>query len=344
MGLYGALIVHDEDMDDLLPDDDYVVFLDDVLLNDDGTVAPFIEDLDVFHKTEEWLNGRIGNQMLINGQYAPLTTLPGEKEPKEGKPLLKEGDEIRLRLINSANTRFMRIDFPGQDVYKVASDGGVVQEPYLIPPIDGILDPDNEDGDNPRVVSNPDPKLGLMLTPGERAEVVFAVKGPGPFQIVWHDYPVGRHNVYYDEEGVLKAGHDHLDDGKREPVVLVEWSVKEQGNDSEDDWYAPPTFLTDIDPIIPSNEEPIGYEFGHNAPADDSVFFFGQVVDGTKLHYDMIEPQDAPVVDAYSQRYVDVANMDGESFRKDAKSCFSSFIPYCSYNNNLSMTILSSQL
>ena len=162
-----------------------------------------------------------------------------------------------------------------------------------------------------QLISNPDPSLGLLLTPGERAEVVFSVNGP-LFQIEWHDLPIGRHNVVVDvNDGTVSAGHSNELDGKRPPEVLVEWTVKSKSGMPH---YVPPTYLVDIDPIIPPDDaEIITYDFGHAAPdpTTGDVFFYGEVIDGENMSFDDITSDMAHKVTAYSTHYIDVANKDG---------------------------------
>ena len=65
--------------------------------------------------------------------------------------------------------------------------------------------------------SNPDPKQGLLLTPGERADIVFTPQGDGPVTIEWHDFPRGTHTAFEKDGGGVGLGHDHHNDGKASP-------------------------------------------------------------------------------------------------------------------------------
>ena len=165
-----------------------------------------------------------------------------------------------------------------------------------------------------RFISNPDPNKGLLLTPGERAEVVFVVKGPGPLTIEWHDFPVGSHQFeLVDEDNTLKVVHGDPMDGKRPPQVLVEWPVQETEDNMniKSGIFQPPQYLATIDRIIPSDLEPIEFHFGHQDPTPDGdIRFFSQVREDVMLSYNDIGPYEAPTVEAYSQRYIDVTNHD----------------------------------
>lgn len=106
-GLYGALVVHEDE--GLAPDvdADRMFVLDDVLLEDDGSIA----EENWNHPTQ--MHGRSGNHLLVNGQEDPLelTMRPGGVE--------------RWRLVNTANARTMVFRFPGLTVREIGADGGL---------------------------------------------------------------------------------------------------------------------------------------------------------------------------------------------------------------------------
>ena len=60
----------------------------------------------------------------------------------------------------------MRLSIPGHTMHRIGGDGGLAIAPTAIPAVP------TTDG-----VSNSDPSLGLMLVPGERADVVFTPIG-----------------------------------------------------------------------------------------------------------------------------------------------------------------------
>ena len=105
-GLQGVLVIHEaaEDMPDV--DADRAFVLDDVYLNDDGTIAPFGSGMEVMH-------GRFGNVLLVNGSE----TVPSFK--------FGAGRVERWRLVNTANARTMVVRFPGLAVRHVGADGGL---------------------------------------------------------------------------------------------------------------------------------------------------------------------------------------------------------------------------
>jgi len=111
-GLYGALVVHE--LDDVAPvvDADRVFVLDDILLEDDGSIAP------ESFAGMTGMHGRFGNTLLVNGQEDPITgTIP------------PEGVE-RWRLVNTSNARTMVFRFPGLRVREIGADGGLWRQAW----------------------------------------------------------------------------------------------------------------------------------------------------------------------------------------------------------------------
>ncbi len=87
-----------------------IVVIDDILLDDDGDVAPF----DASHMGE--MQGRLGNTILVNGHRRPVLDV------RRGEPQV-------LRLVNSANARTMLLRLPDHQLTWLASDGGPLEEP-----------------------------------------------------------------------------------------------------------------------------------------------------------------------------------------------------------------------
>ena len=111
-GLYGAYIVEEKKPIEL--DREVVWILSDVKLGADGRqVEDFGRILDLANE------GRIGNQVLINGMAA-------------GQPLkVRSGERIRLRLINAASARIFRLKLAGHAMTAIAFDGQAV-EPHAV--------------------------------------------------------------------------------------------------------------------------------------------------------------------------------------------------------------------
>lgn len=108
-GLYGAFVVRDES--EPVTTSDRTVVLDDVLLNDDGTLADFDEKPAMF--------GRQGNLILVNGRHHPVA----EVAP---------GGLHRFRFVNAANARYFRLNLPGHRMIQVGTDGGLLDEPHVV--------------------------------------------------------------------------------------------------------------------------------------------------------------------------------------------------------------------
>ncbi len=112
-GLYGAIVVHERQPPEY--DVERIFALDDIrLVPETGDLAAFTE------MPPDNMHGRHGNVLLING--APVD----EKQELAIRP----GSVERWRLLNSANGRFAEIDVPGAEWRVIASDGGILPEPY----------------------------------------------------------------------------------------------------------------------------------------------------------------------------------------------------------------------
>jgi len=137
-GLYGALIV--DESDPPVVDRDVLWMLDDWRLARDGSLA---EQFGHWHDRSH--AGRIGNRVTING-------LPPQSLD------LRQGERVRLRLVNAANARHFALTFGGHRPWVIALDGhphGPVRlgphEPLILAPanradlvIDGEADPDRD--------------------------------------------------------------------------------------------------------------------------------------------------------------------------------------------------------
>lgn len=137
-GLYGALIVEEDRPPKV--DQEVVWILSDMKLDDER------QQVDDFGRILEIANdGRIGNQLLVNGLVA------GPQRKIE----VRAGERLRLRLINAATARFFRLAVEGHDARVIAYDGqGVPPQPL--------------------------PADGLMLGPGMRVDLMIdCMKQPG---------------------------------------------------------------------------------------------------------------------------------------------------------------------
>ncbi|RXZ43388.1 multicopper oxidase family protein [Crenobacter cavernae] len=81
----------------------------------------------------DWMDGREGDYVLVNGALKPVLAL-GENE------------RVRLRVYNATSARVLRLALPGFEVWRVGSDGGLIEAPRR--------------------------EAEVLLSPGERAELV----------------------------------------------------------------------------------------------------------------------------------------------------------------------------
>ncbi len=320
MGLYGALIVHDpEQVDELdLPESEHVLLLDDILLDDAGQVAPPFPS-DPLENTLLQVNGREGNVLLVNGHVLP-------------ERLVVRGVPHRLRLINTANTRFMRVSIAGHRMYRISDDGGLLESAVEVEPIGMIPDPHHPH----RMVSDPDPSKGVLLTPGERVDVVFTPTGSQPIDVEWHDIARGRHTAFYKPDGSIGLGHDH-NDGQAQAELLMrlipfgpnddddddaDFDDDDDDADFDDDDNDDLRELAVIDPIDATGAPVIKLELGHTPPnAHGDITFFVQRKVNTgqcnpslmlcPLPFDKVTADDAPSVMVGETRILEIANLTG---------------------------------
>jgi FtsP/CotA-like multicopper oxidase with cupredoxin domain len=105
-GLYGGLIVRDPR--DPAFDDERILVLDDLKLDDEGEIAPFGDE-------HEHHAGREGDVRLVNGVLEPELEIPA-------------GTIERWRIVDAANTRFVRLSIGGRPFEIIGTDGGLVPQ------------------------------------------------------------------------------------------------------------------------------------------------------------------------------------------------------------------------
>ena len=124
MGLAGAVLARDP-ADPLAGLPESLLVISDQRFDTGNQVAA--------HTLADWMDGREGDVVLVNGQHRPrLTVAPGETR--------------RLRVVNACAARYLRLAVPGARLVRVASDGGWLPAPQPV-------------GD-------------YLLVPGERSEFV----------------------------------------------------------------------------------------------------------------------------------------------------------------------------
>lgn len=318
LGLQGMLIVKDNprDIRKKLPTDSYNLVLDDVLLDDDGQVVDAEATSPVTNAMVQ-VNGREGNTLLVSGKVNPELDVP-------------VGIPQRLRIVNSSNSRFMRISIPGARVWRVGGDGGLVESPIEILPIGQV--PVMDDGmmamggmemgcmsmgdgmgmSEMEMQSDPDLSKGLLLTPGERADLVAVFYGePGTsVPLEWHDYKRGRHMACLDDMGGISLG-DMEGDGKAPPQTMMTFNLTGRKAVPETAVaYAPPAQLADIEPIDVTGAPAVPIMFGHSNPdTNGDINFFVQMMNGMGVGFDNVTAAMAPTVQVGDTRILEVNNM-----------------------------------
>ncbi len=107
LGLYGNILVRGDGFGDAVHREE-ILMLDDLLLQADGSPAPYGRD-----RATHALMGRFGNLFLVNG------------EPAAGYRLrVSRGEVVRFLLTNAANTRTFNLSFGGARIKLVGGDIG----------------------------------------------------------------------------------------------------------------------------------------------------------------------------------------------------------------------------
>jgi FtsP/CotA-like multicopper oxidase with cupredoxin domain len=113
-GLYGVIRVRGAD--EPAADEEHILVLDDVTLDEAGSLPPHVDDYgalpDRFKR-----HGRLGNMLLVNGKVSPRLRF-------------RAGGSHRLRLLNTANSRYFDLSVPGHFLRVLGTDGGFFEKPY----------------------------------------------------------------------------------------------------------------------------------------------------------------------------------------------------------------------
>lgn len=111
MGLYAPIVIFDPKNDPTYDAERFLV-LDDIRIEKNGKVSPE-------SSMDGMMGGRFGNVLLTNGKPA-----------KEATASAEQGTIERWRIVNSANARTMQIGLEGASFRVIATDGGLLPEPY----------------------------------------------------------------------------------------------------------------------------------------------------------------------------------------------------------------------
>ena len=289
-GLHGLLIVRDpvEDQTLDLPQREHLIVLDDILLAPDSQIIePFSGSRE--EVALEMLNGREGNLMLLNGRNEPTMTM-------------EKGVPHRLRILNASNARFVRVSVPDRPFWRIGGDQGLIEAPIRIEPAATSVS-------SPLHPSDPDPTTGLLLTPAERADVLFFpidAEGGDALHFEWHDTQRGRHSVVFNPDGTVSLAHN-VPDGSR-PSEL--YGVIQLFGDSTQTEYEPPTTLRSLTPIDTTDARVLRLTLGHTFPNWDT----GEVmafIQAPGKPFPLLTPEDVYTVHAGGTYIWEVKNLTG---------------------------------
>lgn len=275
-GLAGPFLVS-ADKDDENIDEDFikdlmkvrqeVLVLDDILIDENGRVTEEFSG-SVREVLLKKINGREGNVLLVNGKQHPFLNV-------------KAGEPIRLRLLNVANTRFMKVRVPGHTLTRIGGDGGFLQKPLENLPY-------------------------IFIVPGERADVLLTPQGAvgSEITVYWEDVARGRHSIDV-RNGKVMMGDDE-NDGQYGPIPLMKL-VLQEGSGDENHIHLPDS-IKDINRIrTGSSTTETTLMFGHKMPMANGMVHY--TVNG--LTYAEIDTEYAPDVKVGETQIWNLVNMTG---------------------------------
>lgn len=199
----------------------------------------------------------------------------------------------------------MRLSVPGQTLYRIGGDAGLVDRPLPVRAVSMVSDP----ADPGRRMSEPDADSGPILVPGERAEVVITPRGePGDeIEVQWHDFPRGRHAVTTAPDGSFEYGHN-VNHGKAQPEALFRLRVTAATAKYRE--YVPPSPLRRIKPLDVGQAPTVTIPFGHTEPdRTGNAVFFNAMQGETPVPFDEMTSADAPDVEVGRTYILAVENL-----------------------------------
>lgn len=207
-GMYGPLIVDDPD-DGALTDDGVLPRARHTLvLSDTGDFQGKILSVET-DNAMEIMNGTEGATLMVNGQVNPTIDVPA-------------GDGVRLQVINTSIARFWRLVVPGQTLYRVGGEGGLLDRVRVE---GGPVAATVEDADGISLgttdVDSGYERGEIVLGPADRADLVLDLEGaPGDtFELRWEDFARGRHGMWMEGDQMVMG--DAEDDGARPGQVVA---------------------------------------------------------------------------------------------------------------------------
>jgi FtsP/CotA-like multicopper oxidase with cupredoxin domain len=254
-GLYGVILVKDYDEDSCysLPENEKVLAFSDLNLNSSNQVDIEFSS-NQCERISQQINGIVGNVLLTNGVF-------------EGCIDLAKNEPIRLYLVNCATDRFMKIFLEGHDMLRIGGDQGLLEKPILI----------KEEN-------------GLMLTTGERAEIVF-VPRKEQIKLYTSANPRGTQKVISDECGNCELTDDISKSDEK--LLLVTFNVYEEKEECSQ--LEVPLELKKIKRIKVDHCTPVIPVYYGNYLCDD-VEYFAFRVNKKGVPFQNLRSKDAPIV------------------------------------------------
>jgi FtsP/CotA-like multicopper oxidase with cupredoxin domain len=268
MGLFGVILVKDFEADTCysMPTVEKVLAFSDLKL--DGANQVDIEFSSIpEERIEQEVNGILGNVLLTNGVY-------------DGCINLTKNIPVRLYLVNCATDRFMKIFLEGHDMLRVGGDQGLLDRPVLI----------KENN-------------GLVLTTGERAEVVFVPRRDN-IKLYTESNVRGLQKVIKDECGNCELS-DHIDHESQKIVLVTFISTNHADVEEEkDEQLAIPLHLSPIKKIRTDNCTPIiPVNFRENISCGYSKFSAYE-----KTPFPQLSKKQAPIIFEGGTYIIEVTN------------------------------------
>ena len=267
-GLYGVILVKDYDEDDCfsLPKTEKVLAFSDLKLNDKNQVWVEFSD-EPCTRASEQINGILGNVLLTNGVH-------------EGCIKLTKNEPTRLRLVNCATDRFMKIVIEDHDFLRIGGDQGLLEKPILV----------KQDS-------------GLILTTGERADIVFV---PRHEKVRIYTYnPRGIQHVEKDCEGNFELVDKITFSDEKHLLVTFETDGSEEVENLEVPLELKCIKRIKVDqctPVIPVS-------FGNFPPNEKGdVDFFAYKIGKDGIPFECLNPEEAPVIFEGNTYIIEVTN------------------------------------
>ncbi|MDE2203059.1 MAG: multicopper oxidase family protein [Burkholderiaceae bacterium] len=144
-GLAGPILVRAKH-DPLASLPERIMTITDLRLAADGTIPA--------NDMMDWMNGREGQFVLVNGQRRPTLTFD-------------TGGRERWRILNATNARYLRLQMPGQAFALVGTDGGLIERPQT-----GATE--------------------ILMAPAQRVDLVVDATGQRTAQLIAAPYDRGK--------------------------------------------------------------------------------------------------------------------------------------------------------